>query len=81
MAEKHEKSNVSIKIENDRENDNNQNFWRKNNCALARAKNGLNDATELAYTLQLSTILIGILLYNSSEIANTSFRKMGRKNL
>jgi hypothetical protein len=73
LAEKYEKNNVSIKIENDSENTIIKIFGEKI-TALARAKNGLNDATELAYTTAEHHPYWN-LLYNSSEIANTVLDK------
>ena len=73
LAEKYEKSNVSIKIENDSDNDIIKIFGEKI-TALARAKNGINDATELAYTTAEHHPYWN-LLYNSSEIANTVLEK------
>jgi hypothetical protein len=73
LAEKYEKNNVSIKIENDSDNDIIKIFGEKI-TALARAKNGLNDATELAYTTAEHHPYWN-LLYNSSEIANTVLEK------
>ena len=73
LAKKYEKSNVSIKIENDSDNDIIKIFGEKI-TALAKAKNGLNDATELAYTTAEHHPYWN-LLYNSSEIANTVLEK------
>jgi hypothetical protein len=73
LAKKYEKNNVSIKIENDSENTIIKIFGEKI-TALARAKNGLNDATELAYTTAEHHPYWN-LLYNSSEIANTVLDK------
>jgi hypothetical protein len=73
LAEKYEKQNVSIKIENDSDNDIIKIFGEKI-TALARAKNGLNDATELAYATAEHHPYWN-LLYNSSEIANTVLEK------
>ena len=73
LAEKYEKNNVSIKIENDLDNDIIKIFGEKI-TALARAKNGLNDATELAYATAEHHPYWN-LLYNSSEIANTVLEK------
>jgi hypothetical protein len=73
LAEKYEKNNVSIKIEHDSDNDIIKIFGEKI-TALARAKNGLNDATELAYTTAEHHPYWN-LLYNSSEIANTVLEK------
>lgn len=69
LAEKYQKNNVSIKIENDSENTIIKIFGAKIN-ALSRAKNGINDATELAYTTAEHHPYWN-LLYNSSDIANT----------
>ena len=77
LAEKYEKSNVSIKIENDSDNDIIKIFGEKI-TALARAKNGLNDANELAYTTAEHHPYWN-LLYNSSEIANTILEKWNGK--
>ncbi len=77
LAEKYEKNNVSIKIENDSDNDIIKIFGEKI-TALARAKNGLNDATELAYTTAEHHPYWNIL-YNSSEIANTVLEKWSDK--
>jgi hypothetical protein len=73
LAEKYEKNNVSIKIEHDSDNDIIKIFGEKI-TALARAKNGLNDATELACTTAEHHPYWN-LLYNSSEIANTVLDK------
>ena len=73
LAEKYEKNNVSIKMEHDSENTIIKIFGEKI-TALSRAKNGLNDATELAYTTAEHHPYWN-LLYNSSEIANTVLEK------
>jgi hypothetical protein len=73
LAEKYEKNNVSIKIENDSDNDIIKIFGEKI-TALARAKNGIKDANELAYTTAEHHPYWN-LLYNSSEIANTVLDK------
>ncbi len=73
LAEKYEKNNVSIKIQNDTENTIIKIFGEKI-TALARAKNGIQDATELAYTTAEHHPYWN-LLYNSSEIANTVLDK------
>ena len=77
LAEKYEKNNVSIKIEHDSDNDIIKIFGEKI-TALARAKNGLNDVTELAYTTAEHHPYWNIL-YNSSEIANTVLEKWSDK--
>ena len=48
LAKKYEKQNIPLKIEQDLENNIVKIFGEKIN-SLARAKNGLNDITELAY--------------------------------
>jgi hypothetical protein len=73
LVEKYEKNNVSIKIENDLDNDIVKIFGEKI-TGLARAKNGLNEVTELAYTTAEHHPYWN-LLYNSSEIANTILEK------
>ncbi len=77
LAEKYEKSNVSIKLEKDLENDIIKIFGEKI-TALARAKNGLNDVTELSYATAEHHPYWN-LLYNSSEIANTVLEKWAGK--
>jgi hypothetical protein len=77
LAEKYEKNNVSIKIEHDSDNDIIKIFGEKI-TALARAKNGLNDVTELAYATAEHHPYWNIL-YNSSEIANTILEKWSDK--
>jgi len=73
LAEKYEKRNVPLKIEKDLDNDIVKIFGEKI-TSLARAKNGLNDATELAYATAEHHPYWN-LLYNSSEIANTVLEK------
>jgi len=73
LAEKYEKSNVSLKLEKDLDNDIIKIFGEKI-TALARAKNGLNDVTELSYATAEHHPYWNIL-YNSSEIANTILEK------
>ena len=73
LVEKYEKNNVSIKIQNDAENTIIKIFGEKI-TALARAKNGISDSTELAYTTAEHHPYWN-LLYNSSEIANTVLEK------
>jgi hypothetical protein len=73
LTEKYEKNNVSIKIENDSDNDIIKIFGEKI-TALSRAKNGLNDVTELAYATAEHHPYWN-LLYNSSDIANTVLEK------
>ncbi len=73
LAEKYEKNNVSLKLEKDLDNDIIKIFGEKI-TALARAKNGLNDVTELSYATAEHHPYWNIL-YNSSEIANTILEK------
>ncbi|MFB5604667.1 MAG: hypothetical protein ACE5R7_00080 [Nitrosarchaeum sp.] len=68
LASKHEKNNTPLKIEKDLESDIVKIFG-ENITALARAKNGLNDMTELAYATAEHHPYWN-LLYNCSEIAN-----------
>ncbi len=77
LAEKYEKSNVSIKLEKDLDHDIIKIFGEKI-TALARAKNGLNDVTELSYATAEHHPYWN-LLYNSSEIANTVLEKWAGK--
>jgi hypothetical protein len=73
LAEKYEKNNIPLKIEKDLDNDIVKIFGEKI-TALARAKNGLNDTTELAYATAEHHPYWN-LLYNSSEISNTVLDK------
>ncbi len=73
LAEKYERSNVSLKLEKDLDNDIIKIFGEKI-TALARAKNGLNDVTELSYATAEHHPYWNIL-YNSSEIANIVLEK------
>ena len=73
LAEKYERSNVSLKLEKDLDNDIIKIFGEKI-TALARAKNGLNDVTELSYATAEHHPYWN-LLYNSSEIANSILEK------
>jgi hypothetical protein len=68
LSSKHEKNNTPIKIEKDLDFDIVKIFG-ENITALARAKNGLNDMTELAYATAEHHPYWN-LLYNCSEIAN-----------
>ena len=68
LVNKHEKNNTPLKIEKDLETDIVKIFG-ENVTALARAKNGLNDMTELAYATAEHHPYWN-LLYNCSEIAN-----------
>ena len=73
LIEKYEKKHTMIKLESDMENDIIRMFGEKI-TALARAKNGLGDVTELAYTTAEHHPYWN-LLYQSSEIANTVLEK------
>jgi hypothetical protein len=68
LVNKHEKYNTPLKVEKDLETDIVKIFG-ENVTALARAKNGLNDMTELAYATAEHHPYWN-LLYNCSEIAN-----------
>ncbi|MFQ5440684.1 MAG: hypothetical protein ACE5DL_04390 [Nitrosopumilaceae archaeon] len=73
LVEKYEKNQTLLKIEKDLDNDIVKIFGEKI-TALAKAKNGLNDTTELAYATAEHHPYWN-LLYNSSEIANTVLEK------
>jgi len=73
LVKKYEKSNTPIKLEHDADHDIIKIFGEKI-TALARAKNGLNDVAELAYTTAEHHPYWNVL-YNSSEIANTILEK------
>lgn len=73
LVNKHEKNNIPLKIEKDLETDIVKIFG-ENVTALARAKNGLNDMTELAYATAEHHPYWN-LLYNCSEIANIVLEK------
>ncbi len=73
LVKKYEKSNTPIKLEQDVDHDIIKIFGEKI-TALARAKNGLNDVTELSYATAEHHPYWNIL-YNSSEIANTILEK------
>jgi len=73
LVNKHEKHNTSLKVEKDLETDIVKIFG-ENVTALARAKNGLNDVTELAYATAEHHPYWN-LLYNCSEIANIILEK------
>lgn len=68
LVNKHEKSNTPLKTEKDLET-NIVKVFGENVTALARAKNGLNDVTELAYATAEHHPYWN-LLYNCSEITN-----------
>ena len=73
LAKKYELQNTPLKIEQDLENDIIKIFGEKI-TSLARAKNGLNDMTELAYTTAEHHPYWN-LLYNCSEIASSVLEK------
>jgi hypothetical protein len=68
LVSKYEKNNTMLKVEKDLESDIVKIFG-ENISALARAKNGLNDVTELAYATAEHHPYWN-LLYNCSEISN-----------
>jgi len=73
LVNKHEKNNTALKVEKDSEFDIVKIFG-EHITALARAKNGLNDVTELAYATAEHHPYWN-LLYNCSEIANSVLEK------
>ena len=73
FIKKYEKQNVPLKIEKDLENDVIKIFGEKI-TSLARAKNGLTDVTELAYTTAEHHPYWN-LVYNCSEITNSVLEK------
>jgi hypothetical protein len=73
LVEKHEQKNTMVKLESDLENDIIKIFGEKIS-SLEKAKNGLNDVIELAYTTAEHHPYWN-LLYQSSEIANTVLEK------
>ncbi len=73
LAKKYENQNIPLKIEQDLENNIIKIFGEKI-TSLTRAKNGLNDVTELAYATAEHHPYWNIL-YNSSEIANSVLDK------
>ena len=73
LVNKHEKNNTPLKVEKDLET-NIVKIFGENITALARAKNGLNDVTELAYATAEHHPYWN-LLYNCSEIANIVLEK------
>lgn len=77
LVNQYEKNNTPIKLEQDTDHDIIKIFGEKI-TALARAKNGLNDVTELAYATAEHHPYWNIL-YNSSEIANTILEKWSDK--
>ncbi len=73
LAKKYEQQNIPLKIEKDLDNDIIKIFGEKI-TSLARARNGLNDVTELAYATAEHHPYWN-LLYNCSEIANNVLEK------
>ena len=73
LVNKHEKNNTPLKVEKDLET-NIVKIFGENITALTRAKNGLNDVTELAYATAEHHQYWN-LLYNCSEITNTVLEK------
>ncbi len=73
LAKKYEEQNTPLKIEDDIENDIIKVFGERI-TSLARARNGLNDVAELAYTTAEHHPYWN-LLYNCSEIASTVLEK------
>jgi len=73
LAKKYEQQNIPLKIENDLENDIIKIFGEKI-TSLARAQNGLNDVSELAYATAEHHPYWN-LLYNCSEIASSVLEK------
>ena len=73
LVNKHEKNNTPLKVEKDLES-NIVKVFGENVTSLARAKNGLNDVTELAYATAEHHPYWN-LLYNCSEIANIVLEK------
>ena len=73
LVAKYGKDNTPLKIEKDLDSDIVKIFG-ENITAIARAKNGLNDVTELAYATAEHHPYWN-LLYQCSEIANTVLEK------
>ena len=73
LVKKYEKQNTPLKIEKDNDFDIIKIFGEKIS-PLARAKNGLNEVTERAYTTAEHHPYWNVL-YQSSEIANTILEK------
>ena len=73
LVNKHEKNNTPLKVEKDLDV-NIVKIFGENITALARAKNGLNDVTELAYATAEHHPYWN-LLYNCSEITNIVLEK------
>ena len=75
LAKKYQDQNLPLKVEKDLEHEIVKIFGQKT-TSLSRAKNGLGDVTELAYTAAEHHPLWS-LIYNCSEIANTVLEKWG----
>jgi len=73
FAKKYEQQSVPLKIEKDLNNDVIKIFGQRI-TSLARAQNGLNDVTELAYTTAEHHPYWN-LIYNCSEISNNVLEK------
>ena len=73
FAKKYERQNIPLKIESDLKNDVIKIFGQRI-TSLARAQNGLNDVTELAYTTAEHHPYWN-LIYNCSEITNSVLEK------
>ena len=73
LVEKYEKKQVMIKVENEPDYEFVKIFGEKIDSIL-RAKTGLNDVSELAYTTE-EHHPYWALLYNSSEISKTVLEK------
>lgn len=73
FTKKYEQKNIPLKIEKDLENDIIKIFGEKI-TSLSRAKNGLNDVTELAYTTAEHHPYWN-LVYSCSEITNSVLEK------
>jgi len=73
FVKKYEQQNIPLKIEKDLENNIVKIFGEKI-TSLARARNGLNDVAELAYTTAEHHPYWN-LLYNCSEIASSVLEK------
>jgi hypothetical protein len=77
LVEKYEKNSTMLKVEQDTDNDIVKIFGERI-TALSRAKNGLSDVTELAYTTAEHHPYWNIL-YNASEIAQSVLEKWNDK--
>ena len=73
LVSRFEKNNVPLKIEKDLQN-NIIKIFGDNTTSLERAKNGLNDISELAYATAEHHPFWNVL-YNCSEISNTILEK------